>query len=302
MGLLHAARLVEAGFEVTLLDHNPRRAGRISRNGVRVERMDAEVQLAITGTARPEGIEPPDLILICVKSYGTPEAAQMAAWIPGDAPVLTLQNGLGNWEALAETLPISRVLVGVTPSGATLLGEGHVREAGIGTIRLGAPSGPRSSAEHAAAILNAGGLPAEVKDDIEAALWFKAMVNAAINPITAVTDLTNGELLADADLMKHAVAIAEEVAGIAEVCGIGLAAQLGGKSPGEVVADVCRLTAQNRSSMLQDVTAGRRTEIESINGEIARRAAECGLRAPLCEEMVRQIHALVPADQPSKRR
>jgi 2-dehydropantoate 2-reductase len=231
-----------------------------------------------------------------VKAYHTLAAAQSAALIPGEAPVLTLQNGLGNWEALAEHLPLARILAGTTSSGATLLAEGHIREAGVGIIRLGAPNALSAAgaplAERAADLLRSGGLAAEVAADIEPVLWHKAMVNAAVNPLTALSGLRNGEMWADPSLRAQAIAVAEEVLAVADECGIALRPLLGAFPPADALADVCRLTADNRTSMLQDILFGRPTEIDAINGEIARRARDCGLRAPLCEQMAKKVRAL----------
>ena len=292
MGLFHAARLTEAGLSVTLLHHDARRARLIASSGITVERAEGTANIPVPCRADPRKLDAPDLIVIFVKAYHTLLAAQSAALIPGEAPVLTLQNGLGNWEALAERLPLARILAGTTSSGATLLAEGHVREAGVGVIRLGAPNAPAATAERAAALLRCGGLSVEAVADIEPVLWHKAMINAAVNPLTALSGLPNGEMWADPGLRAQAIALAEEVLMVADECGIALRPLLGDRSPADILADICRLTADNRTSMLQDITFGRSTEIDAINGEIARRARDCGFRAPLCEQIVKKVHAL----------
>ena len=292
MGLFHAARLTESGLPVTLLHHDTRRARLLDSSGITVERAEGTISVPVPCLADPQKLDVPDLIIIFVKAYHTLAAAQSAALVPGEAPVLTLQNGLGNWEALAEHLPLARILAGTTSSGATLLAEGHIREAGVGVIRLGAPNAALAVAERAAAILGSGGLAVEIAADIEPVLWHKAMINAAVNPLTALAGLPNGEMWADASLRAQAIALAEEVLMVADECGIALRPLLGGRSPADILADICRLTADNRTSMLQDILFGRPTEIDAINGEIARRARDCGLRAPLCEQMVKKVHAL----------
>ncbi|HUS79948.1 MAG TPA: ketopantoate reductase C-terminal domain-containing protein, partial [Armatimonadota bacterium] len=128
-------------------------------------------------------------------------------------------------------------------------------------------------------------LPCEVTDDVESALWTKAIVNAAINPLTALTGRPNGELLEHDDLRRTLGLVAEEAAAVAHACGVAVPAGIV-----EVVEGVCRQTAENRSSMLQDVTAGRRTEVDYISGEIARRALAQGMGAPLCTALAALVN------------
>lgn len=285
MGCLHAALLAEGGLRVGLLDHRSDRAARIAAQGIILEREGTAGEVPIACSARAGDFHPARLVIILVKSWATSEAVRNARPAWDDATlVLTLQNGLGNWERIAQGAAPDRVLAGTTSTGATLLAEGAVRLAGLGHTRLGSPAGRMDCARAAAELLASGGLTAEAIEDLEDALWTKAVVNAAINPLTALTGRLNGEMIEDPGLRRALALVAEEAAAVARGCGAAPPADIAA-----VVEEVCRQTAVNHSSMLQDVMAGRRTEIDFINGEIARRGAQVGVPARLCEALTAVI-------------
>jgi 2-dehydropantoate 2-reductase len=287
MGCLHAALLTEGGLSVGLLDHRPERAATIHGGGITVERDGQQVVVSVRCSADASEFFPAKLAIILVKAYDTETAVKgLLAALDDDASVLTLQNGLGNYERIARHVAAERVLAGTTSSGATLLGVGRVREAGRGGIRLGSPFGQHERARQVADTLSRGGLECEANERVEDILWEKAVINAAINPLTALKGVPNGELLEDEDLREHLRAITEEAAGVARAVGVQLPADMVA-----VVEEVCRRTAANRSSMLQDLSGGRRTEIDYICGEIVRRAEEQGMGAPLCSALTALIGA-----------
>jgi len=285
MGCLHAAMLAEAGVRTGLLDHRPERAARIDEQGIILERDGEQRTVRVRCSADAAQFAPARLTLVLVKAYDTEEAARHALPAIGDGgSVLTLQNGLGNYERIAEFVPAERVLAGTTTAGATLLGEGHVREAGQGFVRYGSPTGNFRRARETGSFLRAAGIDCEPASSVDDVLWSKAIVNAAVNPLTALTGLPNGRLVEIDALRQLMRAVVEEVADVARMSGAFVQEGIV-----RVVEAICAETAQNRSSMLQDISAGRRTEIDFINGEIARRAEAQGLDAPLC----RMLTALV---------
>lgn len=288
MGCLHAALLAAAELRVGLLDHRPERAARIAERGITVESEGREVTVPVRCSADARDFHPAGLAIIFVKAYDTEAAVEQA--LPGlgdDASVLTLQNGLGNHERIATLVPPARVLAGATTTGATLLGEGHVREAGRGLTQIGSPAGVSHRARAAVNLLLRAGISAEYTGSLDEALWAKAIVNAAINPLTALTGLRNGRLAEEPELRGLLRAVAEEAANVARRDGAFVADNIA-----EAVEGICRATARNRSSMLQDVGARRRTEIDQINGEIARRAEARGVPAPLCRALTALVHGL----------
>ncbi len=230
--------------------------------------------------AEPAELPPADVLLVFTKAYDTEVAINDARplVVPGTA-VLTLQNGLGNYQTIQRYVDSKQVLAGTTSSGATLLGPGHIRQAGVGDIVLGSPAGNAELAQRGAAIFKSADRSVRVTADVDTVLWCKALINCAINPLTALTRRRNGELLEIAALRELMMRVAEEVYAVGEAVGI----DWGDFAPAAAVEQVCETTASNQSSMLQDILAGRRTEIDYINGEVARIACEHNTAAPLCE-------------------
>ncbi len=283
MGCLHAAFMVEAGLQVSLLDHDAERAWYIHKHGVTLSLPNGSSrQVPVHATAQPSEMEAADLLLVAVKAYATAAAIQWAAPVINNKTcVLTLQNGLGNYETIREQVPAKQVLAGSTSSGTTVLGPGQIRVAGIGETMLGSPAGEHGRAEDAAACFARAKLPVQVTRDVDTTLWRKALINAAINPLGALTRRRNGELVEDGALRRLLGQVAKEAHRVAVAVGMDLAAM----DPVALVEEVCRKTAANQCSMLQDVLAGRQTEIQQINGEIVRRGKEQKVRTPLNEAL-----------------
>lgn len=220
-----------------------------------------------------------DVALVCVKSQGTPWAAEAArALLPDDGVAVTLQNGLGHIETLAASLGAARSAQGATSEGARFA-DGRVVRAGRGqTVLAPHPEDRRSlpRLEELARCLEAAGFPAEVVDDARGIVWRKLAANAAINPLTALLRISNGELLTH-PAAATADALAREAAAVARALGVEL-------SDEQAMLDwrgVARATLDNRSSMLQDVERGSATEIDAICGAIAREGARLGVPTPL---------------------
>lgn len=264
--------------EVWLLDRDPARAEIISANGITLEGSDTVRNLR--ATADPNNIGIADLILICVKSYDTESASRSILSIVGnDTGILTLQNGLYNVETVARILSIGNIMAGVTSHGATTLGIGHVRHAGTGKTIIGAYKS-RSNKEkigQVADTLSLSGIQTEVTDDIYSVIWGKLIINSAINAVSALTRLRNGQLLMCEETRKLLEYVATESASVAHACNIALPYD----DPVFAVENTCQLTSQNISSMLQDVLRAKRTEVDAINGAIVKEAVKVGAKAPI---------------------
>jgi 2-dehydropantoate 2-reductase len=209
-----------------------------------------------------------------VKSWQTERAArQLDACLTADGLALTLQNGLGNREKLVHLLGAPRVALGVTTYGATLEGPGRVRPGGTGTVSVG--EHPRLSP--LLDILEASELVVDLVADVESLLWSKLVINAAINPLTALLQVPNGELLNRPESRTLLASAASEAAAVATACGQRLT------YPNPVVAAeaVAHQTASNTSSMLQDVLRGAPTEIDAICGAIVDAGERCGISVPV---------------------
>ncbi|MFQ5986360.1 MAG: ketopantoate reductase family protein [Thermoplasmata archaeon] len=242
--------------------------------------------------ARPEAVETlppeaePDVVIVAVKAYDTSGAAEALKPLTQRASFLSLQNGLGNEETLAAAG--ARVLGGVTNQGITFLGPGEIHHAGSGDTYIGPFAGVRKEeAVQVVEAFNESGLPSHVVDDVRGELWLKAVVNACINPLTALLRVDNGYVLetrATEQIVRDVIQEGVEVAAQYDV-------DLVAEAVFERVASVVRGTAENRSSMRQDLERRRRTEIDAINGAIARLGRDVGQPAPTNALLTRLIRA-----------
>lgn len=273
MGCLFSSYLKMAGHEVSLLEILSERADRINRQGIHIEGVNGHHEVKVPAYSTVPSVEP-DLAIVCVKAYDTPEAARnIRDVLRPDTQVLTLQNGLGNVEILVEVLGKDRILGGVTSEGATLLGPGRIRHAGQGnTILQAGPEG-----EAIAAVFRGAGFQARAEANIQDFIWGKLIVNVGINALSAVTRLKNGrlaELEGSRQIMGAAVS---EALAVAKAIGVSIPYP----DPWATVVEVCRNTAGNVASMLQDVLKEQPTEIAFINGAIVREGKRVGIPTPV---------------------
>jgi len=275
MACLFAARLSSAGDEITMLAGWPEGVAALRQNGVWLaDGNENERAWPVRVETDPAACAGTRFALVLVKSWQTERAArQLRECLADDGLALSLQNGLGNRETLQKHLGSDRVVLGVTTTGATLLSPGRVRPGGEGPISMEAQ--PRL--EPVAGLLRGAGFSVESVMDVAGLLWGKLVVNAAINPLTALLEIPNGELLhrpAARDLMQQA---AREVGVLAQAQGI----RIPFPDPGSAALEVAQKTATNFSSMLQDIRRGAPTEIEAICGAIARTGESLGIPTPV---------------------
>ena len=293
MGSWIGALLTKAGHDVTLVarrDH----AAIVNAQGLRVSgKTDLHVRPRAVTSAADAPV--PDLLVLSVKAYDTPRALLDARPLLGQrTSVLSLQNGLGNVERVADAADERRAFAAVTTHGVTYVEPGHVRHAGTGYFRVGSPYNEHARARDLAKLFQEAGLDAEHSDRILGEVWAKVVVNASINPLTAITGLPNGALLHVAPLRELMQRVVEECVDVARAEGAPL--------PDEDMLlrarRVAELTAANKSSMLQDVERGRPTEIDAICGEIVERGLRRGIDVPV--NMT--LRALVKGIEESTRR
>ena len=238
-----------------------------------------------------DGEKPVGAAVICVKTHGTAWAADVAKRIVArDGVAITIQNGLGNFEALRDAVG-ERAAVGVIYVGARMDGDA-LQATGPGRAELGRPrdaaAGPKIDA--LADLLRAGGMTITVLDDPWPSVWRKVATNAAVNPTTALLGCVNSDLLGDAAAGRIADGLAREVARVASANGVAIAEDDAVKW----WRDMAQLTGANRSSMLQDVEAKRATEVDSICGAVYREGQRIGVAAPLNQAMTLLVSALHP--------
>jgi 2-dehydropantoate 2-reductase len=248
------------------------------------------VKVDRTSGALRDGEAPVDAAIVTTKTPGTAWAAEIAAKILApDGVALTIQNGLGNYETLVEHVSSERAAVGVIYVGAQMV-NGELRATGAGKVELGRPpaAASRANLDELGRLLREGGMDVTVVDDAWPAVWRKVVTNAAVNPLTALIRRTNAELLADAPASQVADCLAREVARVATASGVRISEEDAVKQWRAMAA----LTGANRSSMLQDVEAGRPTEIEAISGAVAREGERRGVAAPLNQAMTLLVSSL----------
>lgn len=290
LGCLFAGLLALAGHDVRVLGRRREQAEAIDRDGILVERDGEERRASVRASTDPASLGPVDLAIVLVKATDTAAAApSLPALLADGAPALSLQNGLGNVEALTAVLGADRVLGGVSSQGATLLGTGHIRHAGFGPTALAeARGGLTGRAETIAALLDQAGLNARAHPDPSPLIWGKLIANAAINPLGALLSCQNGHTVDRPTARRLFFGLADEASAVARALGVRLPFD----DPAAHAESVARVTYGNRNSMLQDVAAGRRTEIDAINGAIARLGAEHGVSTPLNATVADLIRAL----------
>lgn len=293
LATLFAARLSAAGYTVLMLASWENGLRALKANGARTITTEGrEHAFPVRVTSDPAQCKGVRQALVLVKAWQTERAAgQLEQCLAKDGVALTLQNGIGNREKLIQRLGRRRVAVGVTTTGATLLGPGLVREAGEGVISLGTQAilAPLDGA------LTRAGFTIRNVPDTESLIWGKLIVNAAINPLTALLRIPNGELLARPSARALMGMLAQEAAAVASAKGI----QLPFKNVIQAAEEVARKTADNHSSMYQDVMRGAQTEIDAICGAITRIGQKNSVPTPINRACWYLVRACIPATRPT---
>lgn len=273
LGSLIGSLLLRAGFEVVFVARG-KQLEALKKKLIVSGIIDGEFN--VYATDKPEDV---DLVFITVKAYDTETAAKILKETNFKA-ICSLQNGVGNEEILMRYF--ENVVGGVVTYGAHLIDYGHVVFAGKGEIFLGDFRG--NYAGIFCEVLRRAGINAHVVDDIQKRIWVKAAVNAVINPITAICRVKNGKIL-DKHLWDIAKKLAEECESVLKAKGFHV-------NVVELVRDVALKTAENRSSMLQDIERGKRTEIDFINGAFVREAGRLGFKATYNEIVTKLVKGI----------
>jgi 2-dehydropantoate 2-reductase len=258
----------------------------IRKDGVRlIDSTGNEEQFKVQVTDNPQDCVGTKHALVLVKSWQTERAAQqLKECLAKGGLAVTLQNGLGNRETLIQNLGADRVALGITTTGAALLGPGVVKAGGEGPISIEQhPAlGPLQEA------LQSANFPVQIVEDARSLMWGKLVINCAINPLTALLRLKNGELLERPPAREMMGVLAQETAQVAIAEQIRLPFQ----DPIAAAEEVAQKTAANQSSMLQDVLRGAPTEIDAICGAVVKVAQKYNLPTPMnwaCWQLVRAL-------------
>lgn len=291
MGAAFAAEATLAGEEVTIVDVATEVVEWIQGHGVTIESPDGIVRVSVPATTDPRSVGPVGLTLVFVKGHHTARAAETVATLLGPETVaVTLQNGWGNADVLASVLPAERLLMGVTYHSCSAAGPGQIRHTGRGPTVVGTylPDTDLGRARVVAEFLSAAGWEAEVSAQVGTEIWKKLILNAATLPPAALTGLTAGAVGEGGPLLELVDTLALEAVAVAQAQGLDIdtAERL------DRIHAVLAGAGSGKPSMLQDVEARRKTEIESINGAVARLGAELGVEVPLNRAMVALINGV----------
>lgn len=279
MGCVYAALMADAGNEVWAIDTWQAHVDAMAANGLRLEGASGDRTVSLGATSDPAAVGPCDLVIIATKAPQVEAAATGARALLGpETPVLTIQNGLGSAARVARIMGAERVIVGVVGGfGASIKAPGHAHHNGMELVRLGEANGavtPRL--ERIAALWRESGFTVRCFDDIDQLVWEKLICNVCYSGTAALTGLTVGEIMADADAWPIASGCAAEAFRVARARGV----RLDFDEPEAYVRDFGAKIPGARPSMLLDHLAGRRSEIDAINGAIPPEALALGLEAP----------------------
>jgi len=292
MGAIFGSTFARAGAEALFFDNRSDVVEAIKSKGLVLDGALGATTARFFATTVAAELGTVDLALVLVDSTATAMVADVAAECLGERGcALTLQNGIGNWEALAARIGHERVLAGSTYNSGAGLGPGRARHTNLGPTIIGEAAGaPTERVREIARLLETGGLPVEVTDNVQGHIWSKFVHNCAINPVSAVTRLRPGEIArtkAAAGLLDQ---ILDEVLAVVAAAGI----RLPEANPREQIRDHC-WERYNRPSMLQHLEGGRVTEIDALNGALVDLARQLGVPVPVNQAIVRMVKALEAA-------
>ncbi|MCR4429632.1 MAG: 2-dehydropantoate 2-reductase [Tepidanaerobacteraceae bacterium] len=283
MGCLFGGLLKLNGHDVTLIDVSQIQVDTINSNGLMIETDTGPKRVRIPARYASEVEEKAELILVFTKTYHTEEAMKSIRHLIGDNTyILTLQNGLGNLEKINKFVELSKIIIGMTNHPSDMVAPGHIRSIGKGKSKIMSADGKTHHMLGAVCkAFNEAGLPCEISPDIFCDIWEKVAFNVSLNSIGAATYLTNGGIASVPEGVELAKKVVEEVIMVANKKGIRAKQE-------RVIAAVENALANHpnhKSSMLQDILAKRPTEIDSLNGAVAREAKTIGLSIPVTETL-----------------
>lgn len=286
------ACLSRAGVDVALLDPNVARARLLTDQGLLISQAgEPEVRVPVRVVTSVAGEAPFDLVFIAVKTYQTEPAVRegLPATHPGTR-FLSMQNGIGNAERIAELVGPERVLCGITYHSVQHAGPGRLRyRKGVKPIQIAPLAGAvTADIEAIGRLFAASGLETDIVTRIDHVVWQKLLHNAVINPVSALTGLSCREILGDEDLLAFMRDLADEILAVMRARGVPIVDEA---DPFRPLMGSLTALGNNRPSMWQDLARGRRTEVDAINGAVVGEAARLGLGAPHNAALVRFIHS-----------
>jgi len=271
VGCYYGAMLARAGHEVVLIGR-PSHVEAVRANGLRLETKTFDEQVTLGASTQADAVRGADLVLFCVKSTDTESAAaEIGPHLSPGTLVLTLQNGVDNDERVRSMLPSSEVAAAVVYVATEMAGPGHVKHHGRGELVIA----PSRSSEQVAQQLAAAGVPTQISGNVRGSLWAKLVLNCAYNALSAITQLPYGEVV-----KGHGVA--DVIGDVVAEC-LAVAKAEGVEIPGDTdaaVRGIAETMPTQYSSTAQDLSRGKPSEIEHLNGYVVRRGEALGVPTP----------------------
>jgi len=285
VGCFFGGMLARAGHRVTLIGR-PVHVEAFRKSGLHFEGLRFDERVAVQASTEPAAVRGAQLVLFCVKSTDTEQAAaQIAPFLDAGSFVINLQNGVDNTERIQ-----ARIAQPVIPAAVyvatEMAGPGHLRHHGRGELVIGAAAAtlPAGTLPQVKSWFEAAGVPVTVSDNVDGELWAKLVVNCAYNAISAITQLPYGRFIDGEGVRELMRSVVEETLAVAKASGIRMAPDLLAKT-----YQIASLMPAQHSSTAQDLARGKPTEIDHLNGFVVRRGEALGIATPAN----RALHALV---------
>jgi 2-dehydropantoate 2-reductase len=295
IGRLFGSFLIRGGNEITLIDIDRDTLGALQKKGIGLleddgEHPDDAESFPVQALYSADSLTEADLVLLLVKSQATiPAVKDVAHLITNTCPLLCIQTGLGNLEAARKIVPEKHILLGITFMSGTALSDARVRKGALAKTYIGELDGTFSKRlENISQVFNSCGIETQMVKKIIGRLWCKVITYAAINPVSAILEVPNGSLTSKMESITLMKRLLDEGRAVAEAHSIELVYP----DLYELLFDACEKSANNLSSMLQDILNDMPTEIDAQNGAICRYAEEHGIDVPTHRTMVELIKLL----------
>jgi len=289
MGGVYGGLLARTGCDVTLLDVRADHVAAIERDGLKLVGIRGEHVVRLPAVSSPEGLAPMDMAIVFTDANATADAARTAqAVLKPEGFAMTLQNGIGNVEALVAVLGTARVVAGVSMNSAACPAPGCSAYTNQGMTSIGELDGQDTKRiRDVCRMLNEAQIPAEIVPDPMAYVWGKFVLNCGVNALTAVTQLRSGDMYRVPEMNELQQHVIDEILTVVNRKGI----RLPDEDPRGTIRDHCRIRF-NKPSMMQHIEQGRRTEIDAINGALVREARALGIPVPYNEAVVAVVKGL----------
>jgi len=290
VGCYFGGMLARAGAPVTLIGR-PQPVEAITRNGLFLDTMHFQQQIPVSASTEVSAARDAEIILLCVKTVATVQAAEcLTAHLAPRAVVLSLQNGVDNVERIRAATHIEAIPA-VVYVAVEMTAPGRVKHTGRGDLIIGDFFGRaqddarQRQLERIAVLFARAGVPCRLSENIQGELWIKMIINCAYNAISALTRARYYQLARNPWTRQVMIKTIEESVAVARAAGVRLPAN----DIVELGLQISETMAQATSSMAQDLARGKPTEVDSLNGHLARRGAELGVATPVNQT----LHALV---------